>query len=338
MEKSFNHLEDFLTDESFRSWVLNPTPERESYWQKWLDENQDKRELVNRSREMILNLKFKTYRPGLKARQRILERVNHEAIPVDRTKKLTSTWLRVAAVLLVVVAALTFIYFQASDQSKSLLYAKAEQLQISNAPGVRSQHILPDGSTVFLNAGSTLEYPETFAKDARVVNLNGEAFFEVVHKPASPFKVLTENFSVEVLGTRFNVNNRLDSPKVALVDGKVRLKSISSEASLELKPSEMAVYDREEQTFFSTSFDYKYVTGWKDGYLVFRESSLDEVLEKLYAWYGIEIVVEQKNKASDWSYTASFRQESLENVLKNMRTLRRFDYKVRNDSLFLSFD
>jgi ferric-dicitrate binding protein FerR (iron transport regulator) len=100
----------------------------------------------------------------------------------------------------------------------------------------------------------------------------------------------------------------------------------------------MGVYKSEQHTFVSTSFDPKYVTGWKDGYLVFKESSFDEVLEKLHAWYGVKVDVKQKDKASDWSYTASFRQESLENVLHNMRTLRRFDYQVRNDSLFFSFD
>ena len=339
MEKSFNNIEDFLSDESFRSWVINPTPELERHWLNWLSKNQHKKAMVDQSREMILSLKFKEFSPDPKSKQRILDQIKQETKPRARTIRLSRAWLKVAAMLLLVVSTAALIYFGAKDQQESSLITTASThlIRKSNPPGERSQHSLPDGSTVFLNSGGSLEYPETFDADSRVVKLNGEAFFEVVHDAGRPFKVVTESFEVVVLGTRFNVNANQKSPSVALVDGKVRLHSSSSDATLELRPNQMAVFDKEKRSFTSASFDPRYVAGWKDGYLVFREASLDEVVEKLHSWYGVDISVLNTPIPSDWSYTASFKQESLENVLLNMRMLRRFDYQIRNDSLILSF-
>lgn len=339
MERTFDNIEDFLTDESFRSWVLSPTPELENHWLNWLGKNQDKKAMVNQSREMILSLKFKEFSPDPTSKQRILDQIKQETKPRERTTVFSRTWLKVAASLLFLVATAVLIYFNAKDQQESPLITTtaANLIQESTRPGERSKFTLPDGSTVHLNAGGSLEYPETFDADSRWVKLNGEAFFEVAHDTHRPFKVVTESFDVVVLGTRFNINSTLNSPSVALVDGKVRVHSGSSDAALELSPNQMAVFDKEKRSFTSTSFDPRYVTGWKDGYLVFREATLDEVLEKLHSWYGLEISVLNKPTASDWSYTATFKQESLENVLLNMSMLRRFDYQIRNDSLFLSF-
>lgn len=319
--------------------MLNPTPELENHWLSWLSKNQDKKAMVDQSRAMILSLKFKEFSPDPKSKQRILDQIKQETKPRKRTILLSREWLKVAAMLFLVVSAAVLIYFNARDQQENALVitAPANLIRESNPPGERSQHTLPDGSAVFLNSGSSLEYPETFDADSRVVKLNGEAFFEVIHDAGRPFKVVTESFEVVVLGTRFNVNANLKSPSVALVDGKVRLHSSSSDATLELSPDQMAVFDKEKRSFTSTSFDPKYVAGWKDGYLVFREASLEEVVEKLHSWYGVDISVLNTPTPSDWSYTASFKQESLENVLLNMRMLRRFDYQIRNDSLILSF-
>lgn len=339
MERSFDNIEDFLTDESFRSWVLSPTPELERHWHNWLGENQDKKAMVDQSREMIVSLKFKEFSPDPISKQRILDQIKQETKPRKRITMFSGVWVKVAASLLFLVVAAASVYFIAKDQRESSLISApaARLIQESNRPGERSKLALPDGSTVYLNAGSSLEYPETFDADSRWVKLNGEAFFEVAHDASRPFKVVTESFEVVVLGTRFNINSRLNSPAVALVDGKVRLHASSSDATLELSPNQMAVFDKEKKSFTSTSFDPRYVTGWKDGYLVFREATLDEVMEKLHSWYGMEISVLNEPTAPDWSYTASFRQESLENVLLNMRMLRRFDYRISNDSLFLSF-
>jgi len=320
--------------------VVNPTPELDDYWLDWLSNNQDKQAIVEQSKAMIQRLNFKEYSPDPASKQRILERVNREAQPQRRTVWHRQTWLRLAAVLLLLAGSIAaFLYFSdiAEPQQASSPIAADGVIKHSNAPGERTRHILPDGSIVDLNAGSALEYPQNFGAATRTVKLNGEAFFEVMHDSSRPFKVSTKGFEVVVLGTQFNVNTKPKAPTVALVDGKVRLDANASAATLELTPSQMALFDQEKSAFTASSFDPRAVTGWKDGYLVFREASFNRVMEQLHDWYGVDITVRNAPTSPDWSYTASFKQESLENVLQSMSLLRHFDYQVKNDSLILSF-
>lgn len=338
MEKSFNNIEDFLTDESFRSWVVSPTPELEEYWLSWLSKNQDKKAIADQSKIIIQRLNFREYSPEPASKQRIFERVQQEAQLRESPPSNRRRWV-LAAVLLFVAGIAALLYFNdtSGQQRASGPVAANGTVKHSNAPGERTRHILPDGSIADLNAGSVLEYPQSFNAGTRTVKLNGEAFFEVTHDSNRPFRVATENFEVVVLGTRFNINTKAMSPAVALVDGKVRLRSNASAATLELSPSQMALFDKGNRSFTSTSFDPRAVTGWKDGYLVFKEASFSKVLEQLHAWYGVEVAVRNAPSSPDWSYTATFRQESLENVLQSMSLLRPFEYQIRPDSLILSF-
>lgn len=320
----------------------SPTPDLDRRWQRWLTTNPEKRTIVDQARKIILSLNYPEYTPDPSLKQHIFHQVEEHAGEKGRVTLFhKKVWLRVAAVLVFIIstAALVYLYTGSRQQENNSFMASAdtELVQHQNAPGERTQHILPDGTKVDLNAGSRLEYPQEFTKEARTVRLDGEAYFEVAHNQDWPFKVITEDFAVTVLGTQFNVNTNTVTPSVALVDGKVRLNANTSGESVELTPNQIAFFDEQERSFTSTSFDPDYVTGWKDGYLVFREASLDDVVKKLQAWYGVQVSVRNKSASSDWSYTASFKQESLENVLLNMRLLRRFDYQIKNDSLILSF-
>ena len=339
MKKSFNNIEDFLTDESFRSWAVSPTPELEEYWLNWLSKNQDKKAIADQSKIIIQRLNFREYSPEPASKQRIFERVQQEARLRESILPNRRIWVVAALLLLVagIVAALLYFNDTSGQQRATGPVAANGTVKHSNTPGERTRHILPDGSIADLNAGSTLEYPQSFDPGNRTVKLNGEAFFEVTHNSNRPFRVVTENLEVVVLGTQFNINTEAMSPAVALVDGKVRLRSNASAATLELSPNQMALFDKGTRSFTSTSFDPRAVTGWKDGYLVFREASFSKVLEQLRAWYGVEIAVRNVPSSPDWSYTATFRQESLENVLQSMSLLRPFEYQIRPDSLILSF-
>jgi transmembrane sensor len=338
LENKLNDIEDFLMDESFRSWVNNPTPELDRHWKLWIEVNQTKIELVNQSIKIIQSLNFEEFQADLTLKERILEKVRLEIKPQGKHLTFLNTWYKVAAVLILALGIGALIRFNASEKNlKEPLSYTSDRVQKSNAPGVKSKHILSDGSTVFLNSGSSIEYPKTFDSNVRVVKLKGEAFFQVSKDMKRPFKVLVDDFEVVVLGTKFNVNSNLNSPEVALVEGKVMVKSGRQDASLELSPGQMATFNKNETSFTSTAFNIEYVTGWKDGYLMFRDATFDEVIEKLHAWYGKDISVLNKPKSGGWSYTADFKNESLESVLLNMSTLRSFDYVIKNDSLIISF-
>lgn len=338
MENTFNDIEDFLTDESFRSWVNSPTPELDTLWKSWIEANQSKIELVNQSRKIIQSFRFKESHAKADSKERILEKIRLETKPQRKHLTFLNTWYKVAAILIFSVGIGALVHLNPFDKNKKEPLSNTSELVQKNNPiGVKSKHMLPDGSTVFLNSGSSIEYPKTFDADTRVVKLKGEAFFQVSKDVNRPFKVLVEDFEVVVLGTSFNVNSTLASPAVALVEGKVLVNARLHRASLELVSGQMAKFDKNQALFTSTTFDVEYVTGWKDGTLMFREATLEEVIERLHVWYGIEISVSNKPTSGDWSYTAKFKNESLESVLENMSTLRSFDYVIKNDSLIITF-
>lgn len=338
MENTFNDIEDFLTDESFRNWVNNPTPASDAHWELWMAANPTKVELVNQSRKIIQSLNFKVFQPDSVAKARIFQNIRHATKPASTYQRILNARYKVAAILIVALGTVLLLRFASTEkQQRDPITVVANLVQKNNPSGVKSRHILPDGSTVFLNAISSIEYPTAFGADARVVKLQGEAYFQVTKDTNRPFRVVSQEFEVEVLGTTFNVNANLKSPEVALVEGKVKVTTERPGRLLELAPGQMAVFDKGRDTLTSTTFDAAYITGWKDGYLMFRDATLDEVIEKLHAWYGIDIAVTNKSKSGDWSYTGSFRNESLENVLLNMSILRNFDYVIKNDSLIISF-
>jgi transmembrane sensor len=338
LERTFNDIEDFLTDESFRNWVNSPTPELDAEWKSWMEANQTKVDLVNQSRKIIQSLNFTAFQPDSVLKEQIFERIRQETKPQPKYRMISSTWYKVAAILIVAfgIGALLRVN-SAKKQLKEPTVVASNLIQKSNPLGVKSKHILPDGSIVVLNAASSIEYPKTFGADARAVKLQGEAFFQVAKDVNRPFTVLVEQFEVAVLGTTFNVNANLKSPEVALLEGKVKVTAALSDHFLELAPGQMAVFDKHQNTFTSATFDAEYATGWKDGYLMFKDATLDEVIQKLHVWYGIDIAVTNKSKSGYWSYTGSFKNESLENVLLNMSILRNFNYVIKNDSLIISF-
>ena len=120
-----------------------------------------------------------------------------------------------------------------------------EMIEISVAYGEQKRLILPDSSEVWLNAGSSILYPETFAKDKRLVMLDGEAYFSVKKDTVSPFIVETSQLSVKVLGTRFNVKAYPNDEKITttLTSGKVEV-SVRSQPPHILKPDEQLTYDK----------------------------------------------------------------------------------------------
>lgn len=338
MDNTFNDIEDFLTDESFRNWVNEPTPELDVHWEQWLAANPTKIDLVNQSREIVQSLNFREFQPDSGSKERILQKIRLATKPSRTYQLFLNVRYKVAVFLIFVFSISALLRFGFSDKHKEEpVMVVSSLVEKSNPSGVKSKHILPDGSIVFLNAGSSIEYPKAFVTDARVVKLQGEAFFQVANDVNRPFKVLAEEFEVEVLGTTFNVNANLKSPEVALVEGKVKVTAGQLGRTLELTPGQMAIFDKSEEALTSTSFDVDYITGWKDGYLMFRNATLDEVIEKLHAWYGIDITVMNQSKSGDWSYTGNFRNESLENVLLSMSILRNLDYVIKNDSLVISF-
>lgn len=155
--------------------------------------------------------------------------------------------------------------------------------------GGQYQLELADGTKVWLNASSSLKYPTRFAGKERQVELTGEAYFEVTHNASMPFKVKTTKAVVTVLGTHFNVNAYHDesSVKTTLLQGKVRVNALNSNASGILKPAEQAILTGDQIQI--TPGDTEAATAWKNGYFRFRGENITNIMRKLSRWYNIDV-------------------------------------------------
>jgi len=152
--------------------------------------------------------------------------------------------------------------------------------------------VLSDGTKVFLNAGSTLQYPETFNGSERLVKLTGEAYFEVVHNTKSPFRVQVKDQIIEDIGTAFNVSayNDEESATVTLVEGSVKL--IKNENEVILKPGQKALTSDGSRAISVKPANFESELAWRSDLFHFEDVQLPVVLKQIARWYDLEIAYE----------------------------------------------
>ncbi|WP_343303438.1 FecR domain-containing protein [Chitinophaga niabensis] len=153
---------------------------------------------------------------------------------------------------------------------------------------------LPDGTSVWLNAGSSLRYPTAFSGKERKVELKGEGYFDVAKNAAMPFYVTLNNgVEVKVLGTQFNVNAYSDEKNIAttLVEGAVLIKN--NEIANVLQPGQQSLAGQNNNSLkLVKNADIAAVTAWKEGVFKFNDADIETVMKQLSRWYDIEIVYE----------------------------------------------
>jgi ferric-dicitrate binding protein FerR (iron transport regulator) len=166
---------------------------------------------------------------------------------------------------------------------------------ISTPRGGKYQIVLSDGSKVWLNAASSLQFPASFTGKTREVQLTGEGYFEVAKNAAMPFHVKVNNITIEVLGTHFNVNAYEDEASVAttLLEGSVKIKkdlpAKSSSQSVVLKPGEQAQLAKDGQLKINRNANTQEVIAWKNDNFEFNNTPVKEIMRQISRWYDVEI-------------------------------------------------
>ena len=197
--------------------------------------------------------------------------------------------------------------------------------------GQRAELILPDSTHVWLNARSKLVYPISFGKDIRQVELNGEAYFDVIHNEKQPFVVKTPQMDIQVLGTEFNVTAYSSSSdfEVALLRGCIELSSPRLSSNYRMKEKEHIRLQNNKLISRDIS-DYDYFR-WKEGLICFNNESVATIIEKLKLYYDIDIEV-YNQKFINSRYTGKFRtKDGIEQVLKVLQIEHKFTYTKNND-------
>jgi transmembrane sensor len=186
---------------------------------------------------------------------------------------------------------------------------------------------LPDGSKVWLNAASSLKFPADFGGlDRRVVELTGEAYFEIAKDKSRPFIVKTDSQQVQVLGTHFNVNAYHDEPdvKTTLLEGAVKVAAINGQAIV-LKPGEQAVWQAKQLNVQVADLDE--AIAWKNGYFRFNDEKLQSVMRKLSRWYDVEVKYVGNPSMEEFTGKIS-RNKNISQVLKVLESTKAVHFKL----------
>jgi ferric-dicitrate binding protein FerR (iron transport regulator) len=229
--------------------------------------------------------------------------------------------------------------------------------EINTAEGSRTHLTLPDGTKVWLNAGSRLSYSKSYNAATREVNLTGEAFFDVARNSQKPFLIHTARIDIQVLGTSFNVKSypRDRTTEATLIRGSiaVSIKDRPSEKII-LRPNEKLVIANDDSALHrfnpkkyaaATSGDplvairkptYEQKTGaiietsWVDNKLTFREETFGDLARQMERWYGVTIQFGDP-MLEDLQFTGSFKEETIEQALDALKYTARFSYRIEGN-------
>ena len=203
--------------------------------------------------------------------------------------------------------------------------------------GKRTVLDLADGSKVWLNSGSALEFPTRFNGKTREIRLiSGEIYIEVSPDKAKPFHVLTSDFKVNVYGTKFNVSTYADSPhSVALVAGSVGLET-KGKYEIQISPGEQAVYTQQGK-FDTRKIDVNNIISWKDGYLIFEDAPIANVLKQVARYYNISFDYDKDLNLRNRTCSGKiFLSNDLDNVMTTISLLSSTNYTKNNNKLFIN--
>ena len=242
-----------------------------------------------------------------------------------KKKNLWLVWgQRIAACLMLPLLATT-LYLTLKPAPDELIVLRAN-------PGMVAIANLPDGSKVWLNSGSTLQYSARFSGETRNVKLNGEAYFSVKKDKNKPFIVNTPfDIQTEVLGTEFNMEAySTDSlVRTTLVSGSVKLRWLAQndkEQSFLIKPNEEFIYNSHSKETKVTKPYIQTYTAWKDGLVIFRNTSFAEVLQILSKRFNAEFIVKEPQLYNN-SFTGVFDGQHLSLLLERFKFSSGIQYK-----------
>ncbi|OKZ07551.1 MAG: anti-sigma factor [Bacteroides oleiciplenus] len=208
---------------------------------------------------------------------------------LDALQELEGTHIKVDS------TTLNYQVAQTASQKEKPIYNKVEIPR-----GGEYALVLSDGTKVHLNSMSSLRFPVTFGAGARVVELEGEAYFEV-SKTGQPFLVNTKGVQVEVLGTTFNISAYPDEEyQATLVNGSVKVNAEKS-GSLILKPSQQATLSVGSNSMQVRTVDTSFYTSWVEGKIHFKDQRLEDIMKTLSRWYDMEVVY-QNERIKDFRF------------------------------------
>lgn len=214
---------------------------------------------------------------------------------------------------------------------------KTKTRTVSTPRGVDFKITLPDGTDVWLNAESSLQFPSAFTKDTRRVILSGEAYFKVAHDSNCPFIVETDKMKVRVLGTEFNFRNYIsEKPQVSLIDGSISILSLNeSEPDIILKPGQGACVEEDGHIHVLQGIDIYDTVQWINGYFYFKNRPLIEILQELGRWYNVGVVFENPATINEKMHFSALRSANIREAIDNLNRLRKVQIVLEDNKIIV---
>ena len=237
--------------------------------------------------------------------------------------------LRIAAVFLLLLIPVYFLHKNNINTSTANIPIGMQHINVPAGQSV--ELVLNDGSKVWLNSRSSLEFPSQFNNKERVVKLSGEGYFDVVHNSDYPFKVEIGDCIIKVLGTEFNARfyEKDGIIETSLLKGSVEVTKKNSSQKLLLKPDEKVLISGDE--FKISSFNKEEFL-WREGILFIDNKNIYEILPVLEQYFNTKIIIEPTNTKKHRRFTGKFRvQDGVTHILRVLQLQN--DFTIKNDSI-----
>jgi len=320
------------------------------------------KEQTSASEEDLLNAHFDYIIH--QAEEEVAYEIPDERVITSNIISLKITWIRRLSIAATISALAIGLYWMHISTKKPFSYSKINKSEVSAKPGAKSKMVLPDGTTVWLNSGSKLTYSDNFRDSVRSVELDGEAFFDVVKDAKHPFIVHTSGIDIRVLGTAFNVKSYAAESTIeaTLIRGIIEVvkKDEPQSPKVILRPHEKLVFNKEEQTMVKSTGTVENLktdkivitprgiiitplpknrpdttleeTSWVYNKLIFEGDTFNELAKKMERWFNVHIVFKDQ-KVPEYRVVGVFENESVEQALQALQLIVPFNYKINGSEI-----
>lgn len=324
----------------YLSHLASPSERQEL--EEWLQASPMNREVFEQLKKIWYtspNVELKADRSAL--RDRLWQAVTKRPLPA-RPVFNTFYWSKVAAsflILLVGMGLFSYLIKESISSEVSVALPPAVAwVEKTNLAGQKSVHRLPDNTQVWLNAESSLMYPEKFADTLRLVQLQGEAFFEVAPDQQRPFVVEAAETRTQALGTAFNIHAYPEDSVVtiALWEGKVQVQKVEQVQNTILSPGNELLIAKDKEAFELQLFNYERTLGWKEGILIFDGADFTEFRQAIERWYGVKVAVAGM-VPTNWRIQARYQREDLRHVLRDISFNKNIKFELKDKNVLITF-
>lgn len=356
MNYSSFDVEDFALDPSFRNYCLRINLEDRQFWEAWIKNNPSRIDEINQARDLVVMM-----HGGLTEQELINDEIRFKE---TLEKHLEATgypitthpgtfplrrYMTLAAAMVALIILVTMFY-----QDMNLEGSRQFKEYASSKTGETKSMLLPDGTSITLNAGSTVELAADFNLHTRELQLSGEAYFDVAHNRDKPFIIHTPLMDIKVLGTSFNVKSYPGDriAETTLIEGSVEVQIKQVTEKVQLLPGEKITLSHkterkiepaklQEKLYKVQSVRYDQTDSsiteisWKASKMVFVDDRFEEMAKMLERWYNVRIRFVD-DTIREYRYTATFQNKDIRQVMEALRLSRPFNYVVNNDEIIIS--